>query len=110
MPRTYGRSQRGTRVIEGVPFGRRKTTTFVRALRVTGFTAPLTVDVRSDRPLHLSGMGMAASRSRAGSRRHRRNGPPVESQCEMHSGSDRIGGRRSPLSATIFTRVESDRL
>jgi len=31
-------------VIEGVSYGRRETTTFVRALRVTGFTAPLPVD------------------------------------------------------------------
>jgi len=31
-------------VIDGVSFGRRETTTFVGALRVTGFTAPLTVD------------------------------------------------------------------
>lgn len=44
MTRTYGRSQRGTRVIEGVPFGRWETTTFVGALRATCFTAPLTVD------------------------------------------------------------------
>ena len=44
MTRTYGRSQRGTRVVEGVPFGRWQTTTFVGALRSTGFVAPLTVD------------------------------------------------------------------
>jgi len=44
MTRTCGRSQCGTRVIEGVPFGRWETTTFVGALRATGFTAPLTVD------------------------------------------------------------------
>ena len=44
MTRTCGRSQRGTRVIEGVPFGRWETTTFVGALRATGFTAPLTID------------------------------------------------------------------
>jgi len=31
-------------VIEGVSFGRRETITFVGALRVTDFTAPLTVD------------------------------------------------------------------
>ena len=31
-------------MIDGVSFGRRETTTFVGALRVTGFTAPLTVD------------------------------------------------------------------
>ena len=44
MIQTYGRSQHGTRVIEGVSFGHRKTTTFVGVLRVTGLTAPLTVD------------------------------------------------------------------
>ena len=44
MTRTYGRAQRGTRVVEGVPFGRWETTTFVGALRTTGFIAPLTVD------------------------------------------------------------------
>jgi transposase len=44
MTRTCGRSQCGTRVIEGVPFGRWETTTFVGVLRATGFTAPLTVD------------------------------------------------------------------
>ena len=32
-------------MIEGVPFAHRETTTFVGALRVTGFTAPLTIDV-----------------------------------------------------------------
>ena len=31
-------------MIDGVSFGRPETTTFVGALRVTGFTAPLTVD------------------------------------------------------------------
>ena len=44
MTWTYGRFQRGTRVSDGASFGRRETTTFVGALRVTGFTAPLTVD------------------------------------------------------------------
>ena len=44
MTRTYERSSIGTRVVEGVPFGRWKTTTFVGALRSTGFVAPLTVD------------------------------------------------------------------
>ena len=44
MTRTYGRSSIGTRVVEGVPFGRWETTTFVGALRSTGFVAPLTVD------------------------------------------------------------------
>lgn len=44
MTRVYGRSQRGTRVVEDAPFGRWETTTFVGALRSTGFIAPLTVD------------------------------------------------------------------
>jgi transposase len=44
MTRTYGRSTRGTRVVEGIPFGRWETTTFVGALRSTGFVAPITVD------------------------------------------------------------------
>ena len=44
MTRTYGRSEIGTRVIQKVPNGRWQTTTFVGALRVTGFIAPLTID------------------------------------------------------------------
>ena len=44
MTRTYGRSERGTRVIERVPCGRWETTTFVGALRADGFVAPLTLD------------------------------------------------------------------
>ena len=44
MTRTYGRSEQGTRVVERVPHGRWETTTFVGALRATGFVAPLTAD------------------------------------------------------------------
>jgi transposase len=44
MTRTFGRSTRGTRLIERVPAGRWETTTFLGALRADGFTAPLTVD------------------------------------------------------------------
>jgi transposase len=44
MTRTYGRSPIGTRLIERVPCGRWKTTTFLGALRVDGFIAPLTID------------------------------------------------------------------
>ena len=32
-------------MIDGVSFGRRETTTFVGALRVTSFTTPVTIDV-----------------------------------------------------------------
>lgn len=44
MTRTYGRSQSGSRVVEHVPFGRWETTTFLGALRSTGFVSPLTID------------------------------------------------------------------
>lgn len=44
MTRTYGRSLSGTRLVEHVPFGRWETTTFLGALRATGFVAPLTID------------------------------------------------------------------
>ena len=44
MTRRYGRSEMGSRVIEKVPFGRWETTTFLGALRATGFIAPLTID------------------------------------------------------------------
>ena len=48
---THDRSQRRTRVIEGVSFGRRETITFVEALRVT---APLTVDGPSNGCIFLA--------------------------------------------------------
>ncbi len=44
MTRTYGRSALGTRLVEKTPYGRWETTTFLGALRVEGFIAPLTVD------------------------------------------------------------------
>jgi transposase len=44
MTRRFGRSERGTRLVEKTPCGRWKTTTFLGALRATGFVAPLTVD------------------------------------------------------------------
>lgn len=44
MTRTYGRSQSGGRLIAQVPHGRWETTTFVGAMRPTGFIAPLCVD------------------------------------------------------------------
>ena len=44
MTRTYGRSERGTRVSQKVPHGRWETTTFIGALRINGFVAPLTSD------------------------------------------------------------------
>lgn len=44
MTRTYGRSLEGTRLIQKVPCGRWSTTTFLGAMRSTGFIAPLCVE------------------------------------------------------------------
>ena len=44
MTRSYGRAERGTRVVEKTPCGRWQTTTFLGALRAEGFIAPLTVE------------------------------------------------------------------
>lgn len=44
LTRLWGRAPRGQRVVEAVPHGHWKTTTFLAALRSTGLTAPLVVD------------------------------------------------------------------
>lgn len=44
MTRTYGRSERGKRLVARVPYGRWETTTFLGAMRSTGFVAPLCVE------------------------------------------------------------------
>jgi transposase len=44
MTRRYGRSLLGTRLVEKAPCGRWQTTTFLGALRATGFIAPLTIE------------------------------------------------------------------
>lgn len=44
MARLCGRAPRGKRLVDAVPHGHRKTTTFVGALRCDGLTAPLAVD------------------------------------------------------------------
>ena len=44
MTRTYGRSERGARLKAKTPYGRWETTTFLGAMRSTGFVAPLCVD------------------------------------------------------------------
>src|SRR5690606_3858187 len=44
MTRTYGRSQRGTRLRAKVPSARWETTTFLGAMRSTGFVAPLCIE------------------------------------------------------------------
>jgi transposase len=44
MTRSYGRSERGARLRAKVPYGRWETTTFLGAMRSTGFVAPLCVE------------------------------------------------------------------
>lgn len=44
MARRYGRAPRGERCVAAVPHGHWKTTTFTGALRLTGMTAPMTLD------------------------------------------------------------------
>lgn len=44
MTRTYGRSEKGSRVVEKTPCGRWSTTTFLGAIRSTEFIAPLCVE------------------------------------------------------------------
>ena len=44
MTRTYGRSRQGTRLRAKVPYGRWETTTFLGAMRSTGFIAPLCIE------------------------------------------------------------------
>ena len=51
MTRRYGRSTRGTRLVEKTPFGRWQTTTFLGALRVEGFIAPLMIEGPINGPL-----------------------------------------------------------
>lgn len=54
MTRRYGRMPRGVRLVEKTPCGRWKTTTFLGALRATGFVAPLTVDGAINGPTFLA--------------------------------------------------------
>ena len=51
MTRRYGRSLLGTRLVEKTPCGHWQTTTFLGALRATGFIAPLTVEGPINGPL-----------------------------------------------------------
>lgn len=44
MTRTRGRAPRGTRLVDYVPHGHWKTTTFLAGLRLEGLSAPLVVD------------------------------------------------------------------
>jgi transposase len=44
MTRLYGRAAQGQRLVDAVPHGHWKTTTFLAALRWTGLTAPMVID------------------------------------------------------------------
>lgn len=44
MTRTYGRSEKGSRLVEKTPCERWSTTTFLGAIRATGFVAPVCVE------------------------------------------------------------------
>jgi transposase len=44
MTRTHGRAPEGERLVEAIPHGHWKTTTFVSALRTTGMSAPMVID------------------------------------------------------------------
>jgi transposase len=44
MTRAYGRSEEGARLVEKTPCGRWSTTTFLGAIRATGFVAPVGVE------------------------------------------------------------------
>ena len=54
MARRYGRSRQGERCVAAVPHGHWKTTTFVGGLRLTGMTAPMTIDGAMDGPAFLA--------------------------------------------------------
>jgi len=54
MTRLRGRSPRGARLVDKTPYGHWKSTTFVAALRASGFTAPLVVDGPLDGPTFLA--------------------------------------------------------
>lgn len=54
MARLYGRAKRGERCIAAVPHGHWKTTTLVGGLRLSGITAPMTIDGAMDGPAFLA--------------------------------------------------------
>lgn len=54
MARLYGRSRRGERCVASVPHGHWKTTTFVGGLRLSGMTAPMTLDGAMNGPAFLA--------------------------------------------------------
>lgn len=51
LTRTHGRSLQGTRVVEKVPYGHWKSTTFIGGLGLRGWVAPLVIDGALNGPL-----------------------------------------------------------
>jgi hypothetical protein len=54
MTRLYGRAPQGTRLVDKVPHGHWKTTTFICGLRYDGVTAPFVLDGPMDGPHFLA--------------------------------------------------------
>jgi transposase len=54
MTRFYGRAPEGERLVEKVPHGHWKTTTFICGLRYNGVTAPFVLDAAMDGPHFLA--------------------------------------------------------
>ena len=54
MTRLYGRAPRGERLVDKVPHGHWKTTTFICGLRYNGVTAPFMLDGAMDGPHFLA--------------------------------------------------------
>lgn len=54
MARRCGRSLQGQRCLAAIPHGHWKTTTFVGGLRLSGITAPMTIDGAMDGPAFLA--------------------------------------------------------
>lgn len=54
MARRYGRSRKGERCRAPIPHGHWQTTTFVGALRLSGMTAPMTLNAAMDGPAFLA--------------------------------------------------------
>ncbi|GAA0578801.1 hypothetical protein GCM10009416_16590 [Craurococcus roseus] len=57
MTRARGRAPRGGRLVRPVPYGRWRTTTFLRGLRTDGPVAPLVLDGATNGPAFLAWVG-----------------------------------------------------
>jgi len=108
LARLYGRAFRGHRVVARVPHGHWKTTTFVGALRVGGFTAPTVVDGPMNGDVFLGYVQQQLTPTLG-------EGDIVvmdkQSGCSQSRWSSRSDWRRwgaTRLSATLQPRLQSD--